>query len=77
MDRDGAFFVLGAASALCDRLKLIWADMGYRGARLKTWIEQECGWQVEIVQRPRKWGWYPSLTVCLTQGFTSDFLPDD
>jgi putative transposase len=58
MDRDGAFFVLGAAYALCDRLQLIWADMGYRGQRLKAWIEQELGWKMEIVQRPRKWGWY-------------------
>jgi transposase len=33
--------------------------MGYRGARLKAWIEQELGWEMEIVQRPRKWGWYP------------------
>lgn len=49
----------GAADAVCDRLKLIWADMGYRGARLKAWIEQELEWQVEIAQRPRKWGSYP------------------
>jgi putative transposase len=59
MDRDGAFFVLGAADVLSDRLQLIWADMGYRGASLKAWIEQELGWKLEIVQRPRKWGRYP------------------
>jgi transposase len=59
MDRDGAFFVLGAAYGVCGRLKLIWADMGYRGERLKAWIEQECEWKLEIVQRPRKWRWYP------------------
>lgn len=59
MDRDGAFFVLGAASGMCDRLKLIWADMGYRGARLKAWVEQELGWKLEIVKRPSKWGRYP------------------
>jgi transposase len=58
MDRDGAFFVLGAAYALCDRLQLTWADLGYRGERLRTWVEQECEWKMEIVQRPRKWGWY-------------------
>jgi putative transposase len=23
-------------------------------------VEQECGWILEIVQRPRRWGWYPS-----------------
>ena len=59
MDRDGAFFVLGAAYGVCDRLKLIWADMGYRGERLKTWVEQACGWKLEVVKRPSKWGRYP------------------
>ena len=59
MDRDGAFFVLGAAYGACDRLRLIWADMGYRGARLKAWVEQELGWKLEIVKRPSKWGRYP------------------
>ncbi len=58
-DRDGAFFVLGAAYAVCDRLKLIWADMGYRGAKLKAWVEQELEWKLEIVKRPSKWGRYP------------------
>ncbi len=41
------------------RLKLIWADMGYRGTELKNWIEQVCQWKLEIVKRPRRWGWYP------------------
>jgi transposase len=59
MDRDGAFFVLGAAHAVCERLKLIWADMGYRGERLKAWIEETCGWKLEVVKRPSKWGRYP------------------
>ncbi len=34
--------------------------MGYRGEQLKTWIEQMCGWQIEIVKRPSKWGRYPA-----------------
>lgn len=59
MDRDGAFFVLGAAYGVCQRLKLIWGDMGYRGERLKLWIEQTCGWKMEVVKRPSKWGRYP------------------
>ncbi len=58
-DRDGAFFVLGAAYAMCDRLQLIWADMGYRGSQLKAWVEQELEWKMEIVKRPSKWGRYP------------------
>lgn len=44
---------------MCDRLKLIWADMGYRGERLKQWIEQGLQWKMEIVKRPSKWGRYP------------------
>jgi len=59
MDRDGAFFVLGAAYGVRERLKLIWGDMGYRGEKLKAWIEQVCGWKMEIVKRPSKWGRYP------------------
>jgi putative transposase len=58
-DRDGAFLVLGTVYEICQRLKLIWADMGYRGERLKIWIEQVCQWKLEIVKRPRRWGWYP------------------
>jgi transposase len=50
MDRDGARLVLAAAKAISDRLKLIWADMGYRGQALKEWIERECGWELEVVK---------------------------
>ena len=59
MDRDGARLVLAAAKAISERVKLIWADMGYRGQPLKEWIEQECGWELEVVKRPSKWGRYP------------------
>jgi putative transposase len=58
-DRDGAFIVLAATKAVCDRMKLIWADMGYRGYQLKEWIEQGCKWELDIVKRPSKWGRYP------------------
>ena len=58
-DRNGAFLVLAAIIGICHRLKLIWADMGYRGEDLKNWIEQVCQWKLEIVKRPRRWGRYP------------------
>lgn len=58
-DRDGAVLVLGAAKLVCGRLKMIWADMGYRGQLLKEWVEKECKWEMEIVKRPSKWGRYP------------------
>ena len=50
---------MGAAYGVCDRLKLLWADMGYRGVRRKAWVEQELQWKLEIVKRPSKWGRYP------------------
>jgi putative transposase len=58
-DRDGGRLVLAAAKVVGDRLELIWADMGYRGQGLKEWIEEECKWQMEIVKRPSRRGWYP------------------
>lgn len=58
-DADGAILVLSAGKAISNRLELVWADMGYRGPKLKQWIEQECKWQLDIVKRPSKWGWYP------------------
>src|ERR687893_1332425 len=59
-DADMAPWLLVAAYAAFDRLQHIWADMAYRGQRLRTWIEEACGWTLEIVERPRRWGWYPS-----------------
>lgn len=52
-DRDGAKLVLeGLAehTELIQRLKLIWADGGYRGA-LVTWVEEVFGWKLEIVEK--------------------------
>jgi putative transposase len=58
-DADRAPWLLAAACEACERLQYIWADMAYRGQRLRTWVEEECGWTLEIVVRPRRWGWYP------------------
>jgi transposase len=33
--------------------------MASRGQQLRTWGAAECGWTLEIVERPRRWGWYP------------------
>ena len=52
-------WLFAAAYETCERLQHVWADMAYRGQRLRTWIEDECGWTLEIVERPRRWGWYP------------------
>lgn len=51
-DRDGAKLVLNRVKHLLPRLRLIWADGGYAG-RLVDWVQQMCGWALEIVRRPR------------------------
>jgi putative transposase len=52
-------WLLAAAYEACERLRHVWADMASRGPRLRTWVEQACGWPLEIAERPRRWGWYP------------------
>ncbi len=44
---------------LYDRLKLMRAEMGYRGERLKGRVEQEIRWKMEKVKRAAQWGRYP------------------
>jgi len=58
-DADGAELVFFAVEKVSDRLKKIWADMGYRGEKLRQWILTNTNWELEIVQKPRRWGWYP------------------
>tara|TARA_B100000745_G_scaffold129040_1_gene84148 strand:+ start:461 stop:850 length:390 start_codon:yes stop_codon:yes gene_type:complete len=63
-DRDGAKQVLKKAKDKFPRLKLVWADGGYRG-KLIDWVQQTCGWVLEIIKRsddikgfhvlPRRW----------------------
>jgi len=53
-DRDGAKIVLqGLAKQeeLIRRLKLIWADGGYRGT-LIAWVEAVLGCKLEIIEKP-------------------------
>ena len=52
-------WLLAKAYAACERLPHIWAAMASRGQRLRTWVAEACGWSLEIVERPRRWGWYP------------------
>jgi len=58
-DADGAEMVFGKVKEISHRLKKIRADMAYRGERLRQWILENTDWELEIVQRPRRWGWYP------------------
>lgn len=62
-DRDGAKLVLAKMRGRCPRLSLLWADGGYAG-KLVGWVQQFCGWLLQIVKRtdlpgfvvlPRRW----------------------
>jgi transposase len=58
-EADMAPWLFAAAYAAFDRLPHSWADLASRGQQLRTWVEGECGWTLELVERPRRWGWYP------------------
>jgi putative transposase len=52
-DRDGAKLVLEGLAKneeLIKRLKLIWADGGYRGTWI-AWVEETFGWKLDIVEK--------------------------
>lgn len=49
-DRDGAKLVFLKAAALCPTISLVWADGGYAG-KLIEWLQQWCGWVLEIVRK--------------------------
>ena len=51
--------VFEAVKEISQRIKKIWADMSYRGEKLRQWILANIDWELEIVQKPRRWGWYP------------------
>ena len=51
-DRDGARLVISKLAGRFSRLRLIWADGGYRG-QLAVWIYSRFGWVLEIVRRPK------------------------
>jgi putative transposase len=50
---------LAAAYATCARLQQVGADRASRGQRLRAGREEACGWTLESVERPRRWGWSP------------------
>ena len=63
-DRDGAKTLLSQIKGQMSRLQHIWADGAYRG-ELIEWVQEHCGWVLEIVKRvegtvgfqvlPRRW----------------------
>lgn len=55
-DRDGAREVLAGLAQQQPRLTRLWADAGYRGPRLRQWLESQ-PWSVTTVQRASRWQW--------------------
>ncbi len=51
-DRDGAKLVIGKLLGRLPRLRLIWADGGYRG-QLADWMYSRFRWVLEIVPPPK------------------------
>ena len=49
-DRDGAALLFSKIVGICQRLKIIWADGGYRG-KLLDWVKEHFSWTLEIVLR--------------------------
>lgn len=53
LDRAAVPLLLDGAPTLFPSVVHVWVDQGYTGSG-KTWIEQELGWTVSVVQHPPK-----------------------
>ena len=52
-DRDGARLVLARLGRRFPRLRPLWADAGYAGAKLGDWVQETTPWNLEIVRCPK------------------------
>src|SRR5215203_2127011 len=57
LDNKGGKLLLESLNEEFSQIRYCWADMRYRGDFPK-WCKDNLGWTIEIVKRPRKWGWY-------------------
>lgn len=77
-DRAGVPLLLAETRDLFPRLEHLWVDQGYTGTG-KAWIEQQLGWEVEVVQHPPKprgeWIPHGDGTQPETDSFTWERLP--
>ena len=53
-DRVGARCLLAGLKPFVPRLKKIWADGAYAGEKLASWLEEQGGWELQIVERDPK-----------------------
>jgi putative transposase len=68
VDRDGAKQLLAPLKTQFPRLKVIWADGGYKG-KLRDWVKDYLGWKLEIVQHP----WAGARGVWAREGTVIDW----
>lgn len=72
-DRESVPLLLGPIKGVFPRMKKVWVDQGYTG-KGREWIEQEMGWEVEVVRhawRSRgKWVPHGDLNDLSTVWFT-------
>jgi putative transposase len=55
MDYEGIKTLLRKANEQFPRLSHLWLDAGYRGEdKGKDWVHKKLGWNVELLERPRK-----------------------
>lgn len=64
-ERDGAKLIFNAFTGSCKKLRRIWVDGGYRGAKLMGWVAQRCHIVLQTILRsddtkgfqllPRRW----------------------
>jgi putative transposase len=57
-DREGIKLLFEKINDELKQLDLIWLDMGYQGKTMQ-WLADHLKCVVEIVKKPRRWGWYP------------------
>ncbi len=77
-DRAAVPFLLEGIQEPFPRLSHVWVDQGYTGTG-RTWIEEQLGWTVTIVQHPPKprgeWVPHGDLTDLKTVWFSWERLP--
>jgi putative transposase len=54
-DRERAKLLLSQLQKEHSNVKLVWTDMGYSGADFANWVQEETGWKVQTILRPRQW----------------------
>jgi putative transposase len=68
-DHNGGKLLLEPLQDCFPRLKLIWADSGYKKGGFVQWVKAIFGWEVEIVEHP----WSGIRSVWVPEGVEVDW----